>query len=260
MLKTDKIKLLYIEDDESNAEVIMEFLKTSKHPEITIVHKATLKEGLEYLKNECFIPESEGIDLILLDLMLPNSKGVATYKSVASKCPDIPIVILSGYEDIACECIKHGAQDYLIKPFVEKGIVIRSIKYAIERDKLEKSKLESERKYKQILGSAPIGFHNYKLVDDELIFLGGNPASDKILNINHVELMGKTIQEAFPNLAYTEVPERYTEVALTGKPWSTEFIEYQDERISKGYFRLNAFSPSLNHITVSFEDITEQVI
>jgi len=260
MLKEDKIKLLYIEDDESNAEIVAEFLKTSKHPEIAIVHRTTLKDGLDYLNNECFIPESEGIDLILLDLMLPNSHGVATYESISSKCPDIPVVIMSAHEDIACQCIKRGAQDYLIKPFVEKGTLTRAVKYAIERDKLEKSKIESERKYRQILGSAPIGFHNYQLVDDELIFLGGNPASDKILNINHVDLIGKRIEDAFPNLAETEIPKRYIEVAKTGEDWSSEFIEYEDDNIKKGYYRVNVFRTSLDHITVSFEDITQQTI
>jgi len=139
MLIPEKIKLLYIEDDEDSADVIINLLKASKHTQFDVVHKMTLRDGLNYLEKKCKTEEECEIDIILLDLILPNSHGVETYKSVVKKCSFLPIVIISGYEEMACECIKLGAQDYLVKPHINSGFISRSLKYAIERNRLEKN-------------------------------------------------------------------------------------------------------------------------
>ncbi len=265
MLIPDKVNLLYIEDDESNVSVVKAILGRSRHTEFNIVHKYTLKDGLEYLKTkcpggECFDSDDLEIDVILLDLVLPNSHGVDTYKQVIEVCSFIPIVIISGHEEMACDCVKLGAQDYLVKPDLTGGVIIRALKYAIERNKLEKAKLESEGKFREVINSTPIGFHNYELKDGELIFRGYNPAANKILDINNKKFIGKRIQDAFPNLANTEIPERYTQVAQTGKPWNGGIIEYEDKNINKGYFRVHVFRTSPGFITASFEDVTQQML
>ncbi len=260
MLIPDKVNLLYIEDDESNVSLITAILDKSKHTEFNIVHKYTLKDGLEYLKIKCFDSDELEIDVILLDLILPNSHGVDTYKQVIDACNFIPNVIISGHEQMACDCVKLGAQDYLVKPNLGGGVVVRALKYAIERNKLEKEKLESERKYREVINSTPVGFHNYELKDGELIFIGYNPAANKILNANNKKFIGKRLQDAFPNLVDTEIPEKYTQVAETGESWSGGIIEYGDKNVSKGYFRVHVFRTAPRFITASFEDVTQQML
>lgn len=149
MFIPEKINLLYIEDDVDNAEIIFAYLEDTKHTAFNITHKTTLKEGLEFLDAECRIEETCEIDVVLLDLILPNSHGVATYKTVAAKCDFLPIVIISGHEEMACECIKLGAQDYLVKPDVNSGFIGRSLKYAIERSRLEKIASKNYERLKQ---------------------------------------------------------------------------------------------------------------
>jgi PAS domain S-box-containing protein len=259
MFIPDKVNLLYIEDDQVLADVMIHMLNTSKHTVFKVTNKQSLDEGLKFLGEECTDIHDCKIDIILLDLVLPNSKGVETFLEVQKKCPFLPVVIISGFEDLACKCVKLGAQDYLIKPDIPVGLLTRSIKYAIERTKLEERHIESERMFREIINSSPLGFHNYELIDDKLIFKGFNPAAEDILQINNRQFINKSIEEAFPLLAKTEIPKKYKEVIKTGKSWEGGIIEYEDININKGYFRVHVFKTGHNTITASFENVTELI-
>lgn len=187
MLIPEKINLLYIEDDKDNADIIMTYLKESKHTKFNVVQKCTLKEGLEFLDKECKIEKECDIDVILLDLVLPNSHGVDTYKSVIEKCDFLPIVIISGYEEMACECIKLGAQDYLVKPDITGGLVGRSLKYAIERKNLEQSKLEIERKFRTLVEVTKAGMYEIDFINNKFLYV--NDVLCKQLGYTRKELM-----------------------------------------------------------------------
>ncbi len=120
----------------------------------------------------------------------------------------------------------------------------------------ESNKPEAEQlNLEELLQSIPMGMHFYLLKNDLLIFNGANRSADKILKISHKELIGKTIEEAFPALAETEIPEQYKKVALTGKSWENEQIFYDDKRIS-GVFQVFAFQISPGKIGVMFCDVT----
>jgi len=144
MLIPEKINILYIEDDNNSASTTMTYLENATISTFNVIHMCTLKEGLEYLEKECAVEEECEIDVILLDLILPNSQGIHTYKSVVDKCTFIPVVIISGHEEMAIECVKLGAQDYLYKPDYNGGTLTRSLVYAVQRDYLTK-KYERER-------------------------------------------------------------------------------------------------------------------
>jgi PAS domain S-box-containing protein len=103
-----------------------------------------------------------------------------------------------------------------------------------------------------------VGMHMYQLeADGRLVFIGANPAADRILGVDNSNFIGLTIEEAFPPLQDTEIPDRYREVAKTGKAWGTESIEYQDNVI-KGAFEVHAFQASPNTMVAAFEDVTER--
>ncbi|MCC6490844.1 MAG: hypothetical protein IT364_25380, partial [Candidatus Hydrogenedentes bacterium] len=110
----------------------------------------------------------------------------------------------------------------------------------------------------EIFEKVPMGAHHYYLREDSvLIFLGANEAADAILGVEHQNRVGQTIEEAFPALIGTEVPERYREVALTGIPWQTERVEYRDNEIV-GAFEVFVFQPAPNHVTALFLEIGER--
>jgi DNA-binding NarL/FixJ family response regulator len=76
-----------------------------------------------------------GIDVVLLDLFLPDSSGIETFVRAHDHSPEVPIVMLTGVdvESVAIDAMRRGAQDYLIKGRVDGQLVARAIRYAIER-------------------------------------------------------------------------------------------------------------------------------
>lgn len=124
------------------------------------------------------------------------------------------------------------------------------------RKAAEEALRKSEEKFRQIVECSTRGMYFYCLEDnDRLVFIGSNPAADKIIGINHFSLIGKTIEEAFPNLADTEIPDRYKRIAR-GECGPTQFdIEYKDEKVS-GYYDVHVFLTEKNTITVNFTDIS----
>ncbi len=84
-------------------------------------------------------------DMILLDLSLPDSQGLATVRTIQQQAPLIPLIVLTGYADeaLAISALEHGAQDYLIKGEVDGALLQRAIRYALSRKQAEKALRES---------------------------------------------------------------------------------------------------------------------
>jgi len=136
---------------------------------------------------------------------------------------------------------------------------IHVIKDITQRKYNESYLLESELRYRSILNASPMGLHLYKLVgNDRLIFIGYNPAADKILGADHKELIGSTIEEAFPPLATTEIPDIYKRIARSGANWQTEQVNYDDGKIH-GAFIVFAFQTTPANMAVFFLDITDRI-
>ena len=93
--------------------------------------------------------------------------------------------------------------------------------------------------------------------DDRLVFVGANPAADKILGVDNAQFIGRTIEEAFPPLANTEVPFRYRRAAAEGIPWQNEELVFKHGSIH-GAYEIFAFQTGKNRVTVNFLDITHR--
>ncbi len=120
------LKILLIEDDSADRFLIEELL-SEEHLSSVLYKAETLQEGLKIIKEK-------PLDIILLDLSLPDSKGLDTFRSVYNMVR-IPVVILTGLDDreMAMAAVSIGAQDYLPKQKLEPSLLSRSIRYAIER-------------------------------------------------------------------------------------------------------------------------------
>ncbi len=105
-----------------------------------------LKKGFEILFNQDF-------DVLLLDLNLPDSWGFDTFIRTYDQAPDIPIVILSGFDDeeIAVKAVREGAQDYMIKGEIDGKLLSRSIYYAIERKEIEKELMKTHNDLRKLI-------------------------------------------------------------------------------------------------------------
>ena len=117
---------------------------------------------------------------------------------------------------------------------------------------------EAEDKFRSIIQSSPMGIYQYTLEQDgRLVFAGANPAADRIVGVDNTEYIGKTIEEAFPPLAETELPDQYRRVAREGGTWQTEQIVYAADRIA-GAFEVYAFQVSPMRMAVFFNEVTER--
>ena len=122
-------KVLLIEDSLADARLLGEILKGSILCRCELTHVQRLREGLARLQ------PGHTFDMILLDLTLPDSDGLASLDAIIQRESRLPIVVLTHLNDdeVAVEAVRHGAQDYLVKRSVNQDSLIRSIRYAIER-------------------------------------------------------------------------------------------------------------------------------
>jgi CheY-like chemotaxis protein len=127
----ENIKILLIEDNLGDAYLIEEHLEEFANFLYEFKNVGTLNEGLTVLKKQPF-------DVLLLDLVLPDSDGINTFLSIHNKNPLIPTIILTELDDkeIGSNAIKKGAQDFLIKGQTEGRLLECITQCSIERKKM----------------------------------------------------------------------------------------------------------------------------
>ena len=160
------LNILVIEDNPGDARLIEEYLAPKGRPGPT---QPGLSKGATYslesidgrlrnVYNGAFtvtiadrlesgkqLLDEESFDAVLLDLTLPDSEGLATFERLNSHAPTVPIIVLTGLDSdyFGIGAVKKGAQDYLIKGDIDRSILIRAIRYAIERAALESQIVQS---------------------------------------------------------------------------------------------------------------------
>jgi CheY-like chemotaxis protein len=124
------IEVLLIEDNPGDRRLIEITLSDVSEPRFRVRSAERLSDALAAL-------EEGRTDVVLLDLSLPDSSGLATFHSLRERAPDLPIVVMSGLEDndVALEAVAAGAQDYLPKNIVEEQQLVRSLQYAMHRNR-----------------------------------------------------------------------------------------------------------------------------
>lgn len=142
------VTVLLVEDNPADTDLIREALDeaflspTLDVPALGLEHVPTLAKGLERLA-------AGSVDVVLLDLSLPDSQGLETFIRLQRAVPTVPIIVLSGLQDEerAVRAVREGAQDYLVKGQVDGVVLSRAIRYAIERKHAEdeRARLTRER-------------------------------------------------------------------------------------------------------------------
>jgi PAS domain S-box-containing protein len=126
------LKILLIEDNPGDARLIKEVLSEIHSATVEMVHASRLQEGLDKAAEQKF-------DVVLLDLSLPDASGLDTIRRAHQAVPSVPIIVLTGFNDEAFSItvVHEGAQDFLVKGQFDGGLLMRAIRYAIERKQAE---------------------------------------------------------------------------------------------------------------------------
>lgn len=181
------IKVLLVEDNPGDVFLLEEFLKEVTTVVVDLMPVERLSEALNYLAKELF-------DVILLDLSLPDSQGLETFVIAHHEAKATPIIVLTGIDDetLAIRAMQEGAQDYLIKGQVTGDLLVRSMRYAIERQRADNALRQSEERFRVALKNSPIFVYNQ---DCELRYTWVYNPSD---GLTVEEMLGKQDLDIIP--------------------------------------------------------------
>ncbi len=124
------IHVLLIEDNPGDTRLIRELFAEAKGVSTALLCADRLSSGLQQIAEG-------GVDVVLLDLSLPDSKGFDTFTKLRERTNDLPVILLTGLDDeeLAIRAVREGAQDYLVKGSVTAQSLARSVRFAVERQK-----------------------------------------------------------------------------------------------------------------------------
>lgn len=151
--KVKSMRVLLVEDNPGDVRLLREALRDARGGNVDLSHVLRLEEGLKQLATGEF-------DVVLLDLSLPDASGLETVSRTVTAAPQVPIVVLTGLNDeqVAVRALREGAQDYLVKGQGDGELVVRAMRYAIERKRaeIENQRLEAQLQSAQRLESLGI--------------------------------------------------------------------------------------------------------
>lgn len=125
-MKGKALQILLVEDHAGDVRSLREKFSTGKPGSFELTHFARVSEPMIHLAKG-------GVEIVLLDLGLPDAHGLDTVRRAHEVSPNVPVIALTG---LAAEAIKEGAQDYLIKGQIENRALPRAFRHAIERHRI----------------------------------------------------------------------------------------------------------------------------
>jgi len=204
-------KVLLIEDSLGDARLMQEYLADAPGHPFELEHVETLETGLERLGRENF-------GLVLLDLSLPDCFGLETFTKTKSCAPEVPIIVLSGRDDegLAMQTVHEGAQDYLVKGLVDSRLLVRAMRYAMERKRAEEALAKERDLLHTLLNNLPDRIY---FKDQESRFLRISRAvADQFKVKSPREALGKTDLDFFlPEHAQAALADE-RRIMQTGEP------------------------------------------
>ena len=235
----ENVNILIVEDDLSFASLLQERLVLLGYSSYDIVSIDAIADAME-VKEE-FTP-----DVILLDLNIRDSSGIATYDRIQAIFDEATIIVLSGMDNraLSLEIVSKGAQDYLLKNEINAGVLDKTIKYGILRRTFQVQLTESEKKYKDLFYNSPLPMLKLSVSTYEILFC--NQAALTLFDASAAnEIVGKSLNDFIiseQNLSAEDNSPRwmgyYKQRTLTEQEISTQIILNQLTEDKEAYIAL----------------------
>lgn len=219
------MKILIVENNKADYELIKNMIEEKDNDKADIRWVQQLNSGFKAI-------EKENFDVALLDLTLPDSKGIETYDRFKDSNPGMPVIVLSDTEDELCAVmsVRKGAHDYITKNNVSSGSLHRSLRYAIERKQCDRAIRDSEEKFRAIFRES---LDVILIVDcySGLIY-NVNPAIKPSLGYSSRNLIGKHYSTLFPNESFLNRSGLLSKVVINGSAFeSQEFLKSDGTKV-----------------------------
>lgn len=182
-----EIDVLFIEDNLGDAKLIQLMLMEAAPNLVSLTHTQTLQQGFEMMQQVEY-------DVILLDLSLPDSFGIDTLLKLVAREPDVAIVVLTGVdaEELGIQAVQMGAQDYLLKGDVDSRLLMRSIRYALERRQISTALRRSEEVYRSLIDDVfDTSLVAVLILDSDFHVVWCNRATEIYFGIPRERLLGR---------------------------------------------------------------------
>jgi PAS domain S-box-containing protein len=253
MISNNSLKILLVEDSNTDALLLQESILSSGATDISISVVKSLSDAKEHLKNN-------HPDAVLLDLTLPDSSGLNTVREARHISPDLPIVVLTGVDDenTGVEAMRTGVQDYLVKGQTDGRTITRVIRYSIERKNAEDAILVSELRYRRLFEAARDGILILDADSGQIVDV--NPFIEDILGYSREEFLNKKLWEIGLFKDIVESKEAFLKLQMRGYVrYENLPLETKDGRHIAVEFVSNVYS--VDHTKViqcNIRDITDR--
>jgi diguanylate cyclase (GGDEF)-like protein/PAS domain S-box-containing protein len=181
--------VLLIEDNPGDARLLREMLKEEGSNHIHLTHVGCLSDGEKHLAQHA-------VDVVLLDLGLPDAQGLEAVRRAQSAAPHVALVVLTGRDDesLAMQVLQEGAQDYLVKGQIETRGLLRALRYAIERKGMEEALLVERERAQVTLNCIGDGVISTD-ISGKVTFL--NVIAEKLTGWSYPDAAGRPMGEVF---------------------------------------------------------------
>lgn len=162
-----QLQILVIEDNPGDYFLVKDYLDEA-FSNAVVLHATSIDTAIPLLR-------ATHLDVILLDLTLPDGMGIETFHTIHTEAPHTPVIILTGIgdKDIALESVKFGAQDYIVKDDCTPMVLQKSISYGIERSKVLDHLTKSEEQYKYLFQNNPLPMWAFGKSTGKFIMVNG---------------------------------------------------------------------------------------
>lgn len=241
---SQKINLLLVDDNPADLFLIKDYLNESELLSLNIFEASTVTEAKEILSKQ-------PIDLVLLDMFLPDSSGIDTFYNVYNEFPKTSIIVLSGLSDknIALNTVQAGAQDFLLKGDFDSRLLEKSIIYSVERKKNLQLLADSENKYRGLFEATPLPLFIVSIETNKI--LNVNAEARNVFGYEEEEFVLKELSDLFLKEIGNIDREEKEVRKIAVKKNKTEIIV--DVTFKKIVLQDDSY------ILVQLKDITEQV-
>jgi PAS domain S-box-containing protein len=249
-MNLEDVRILLVEDNPVDARMLRDMIRDACSGPIHLQHVDRLSRALDSLGTGQF-------DVVLLDLSLPDARGLETVAQVHAHAPKVPVVVLTSLDDeaVAVRALRAGAQDYLIKGRVGGDLLVRSVRYATERARAVEALERREEHYRSLTENS---LDLVSIIKTDGTVRYASPSHKRVLGYDAQEIVGKN---AFDFVHEDDLAR--LRVAARESPGSPPF-EYRFKHKDGSFRTLESFARDLSHlagvggVVVNSRDVTDR--